>query len=100
MDDLKVFPMAMSLGWNPFYKNERLTAVRREAPLRVYHTYLSQQEVHIMHDFATDFYGYELRVLVLGYIRPELDYISRGNAKHSCILAILNVLLRCTNKRH
>ena len=29
----KVHPMVMSLGWNPFYKNERLTAVcvRRSA---------------------------------------------------------------------
>jgi riboflavin kinase len=26
--DSEVFPMVMSLGWNPFYKNERLTAVR------------------------------------------------------------------------
>jgi riboflavin kinase len=26
-EDTKVLPMAMSLGWNPFYKNERLTAV-------------------------------------------------------------------------
>ena len=25
----KVHPMVMSLGWNPFYKNEKLTAVRR-----------------------------------------------------------------------
>jgi len=58
--DAKVLPMVMSLGWNPFYKNERLTA-----------------EVHIMHDFASDFYGYYLKALVLGYIRPELDYISR-----------------------
>jgi len=52
--------MAMSLGLNPFYKNKQLTA-----------------EVHIMHDFKSDFYGYELRALVLGYIRPELDYTSR-----------------------
>ncbi|TFK56102.1 riboflavin kinase [Heliocybe sulcata] len=58
--DVKVLPMVMSLGWNPFYKNERLTA-----------------EVHIMHDFVSDFYGYHLKALVLGYIRPELDYISR-----------------------
>lgn len=28
-EDKTVFPMVMSLGWNPFYKNERLTAVRR-----------------------------------------------------------------------
>lgn len=25
--DLAVLPMVMSLGWNPFYKNEQLTAV-------------------------------------------------------------------------
>ena len=25
--DRGVYPMAMSLGWNPFYKNERLSAV-------------------------------------------------------------------------
>jgi riboflavin kinase len=27
-DDCRVFPMAMSLGWNPYYKNEQLSAVR------------------------------------------------------------------------
>ncbi|KAA1466110.1 riboflavin kinase [Dentipellis sp. KUC8613] len=59
-EDVKVFPMVMSLGWNPFYKNERLTA-----------------EIHIMHDFTSDFYGHEMRAVVLGYIRPELDYTSR-----------------------
>ncbi|KAF8138692.1 hypothetical protein EV363DRAFT_1314537 [Boletus edulis] len=52
--------MVMSLGWNPFYKNQRMTA-----------------EIHIMHNFHADFYGYQLKTLVLGYIRPELDYISR-----------------------
>lgn len=26
--DCQVLPMVMSLGWNPFYKNERMTAVR------------------------------------------------------------------------
>ncbi|KAI1316456.1 riboflavin kinase [Mortierella claussenii] len=52
-----VYPMVMSLGWNPFYKNEKKSA-----------------EVHIMHNFHRDFYGDELRVVVLGYIRPELDY--------------------------
>ena len=40
-----------------------------------------------MHDFETDFYDYELRALVLGYIRPELDYTSRGNPKYSRILS-------------
>lgn len=52
-----VYPMVMSLGWNPFYKN-----VHRSA------------EVHIIHTFDNDFYGDELRVLVAGYIRPEKNY--------------------------
>ncbi|KAI9507695.1 riboflavin kinase [Russula earlei] len=56
----KVHPMVMSLGWNPFYKNERLTA-----------------EIHIMHNFKADFYGQDMQAVVLGYIRPELDYTSR-----------------------
>ncbi|KAJ6510040.1 hypothetical protein C8R47DRAFT_964453 [Mycena vitilis] len=59
-DDVRVHPMVMSLGWNPFYKNERLTA-----------------EIHILHEFGSDFYGHHMNVLVLGYIRPELDYTSR-----------------------
>ncbi|KAL5488139.1 FMN1 [Sanghuangporus weigelae] len=59
-EDGKVHAMVMSLGWNPFYKNERLSA-----------------EVHIMHVFKHDFYGNDMRVLLLGYIRPELDYTSR-----------------------
>jgi len=58
--DRGVMPMVMSLGWNPFYKNERMTA-----------------EIHLMHDFDADFYGHEMKALVLGYIRPELDYTSR-----------------------
>lgn len=46
-----------------------------------------------MHEYQSDFYGHELRVVVLGYIRPELDYTSRGgckvasvasNANHTC----------------
>ncbi|KAF9349008.1 riboflavin kinase [Mortierella sp. NVP85] len=52
-----VYPMVMSLGWNPYYKNEKKSA-----------------EVHIMHKFHRDFYGDDLRVIVLGYIRPEFDY--------------------------
>jgi len=55
-----VLPMVMSFGWNPFYKNERMTV-----------------EIHILHEFASDFYGYDMKSLVLGYIRPELQYTSR-----------------------
>lgn len=59
-EDLRVWPMVMSIGWNPYYKNEKLTA-----------------EVHIIHQFKEDFYGHVMTVLVLGYIRPELDYTSK-----------------------
>ena len=31
-----------------------------------------------MHKFQADFYGLEVRVVVLGFERPELNYISRG----------------------
>jgi hypothetical protein len=31
-----------------------------------------------MHEFKADFYGYDMKALVLGYIRPELHYTSRG----------------------
>lgn len=47
----------MSIGWNPFYKNQHRSA-----------------EVHIMHEYGRDFYGEDMRVLVTGYLRPELDY--------------------------
>jgi FAD synthase len=36
------------------------------------------QEVHVIHKYKEDFYGHAMSVLVLGYIRPELDYTSRG----------------------
>ena len=55
-----IFPMVMSIGWNPFYKNE-----------------VRSVEVHIVHDFAKDFYGVEMRLCVLGWIRPEYDYVSK-----------------------
>ncbi|KAI8928212.1 hypothetical protein BC831DRAFT_449565 [Entophlyctis helioformis] len=56
-NDPAVHPMVMSFGWNPFYKNEKRSA-----------------EVHIIHKYPADFYGDELRVIVAGYIRPELNY--------------------------
>lgn len=31
-----------------------------------------------MHPFDADFYGHEMKAIVLGYIRPQLDYTSRG----------------------
>ena len=58
--DYAVWPMVMSVGYNPYYGNKEMTA-----------------EVHIMHDFPTSFYGHPLSVILLGYIRPELNYVSK-----------------------
>ncbi|GAB1315776.1 riboflavin kinase [Madurella fahalii] len=53
----QVYPMVMSIGYNPFYKNTVRSA-----------------EVHVLHKFGADFYGVEMRLLILGFIREEKDY--------------------------
>lgn len=52
-----IFPMVMSIGYNPFYKNTVRSA-----------------EVHVLQNFGEDFYGVEMRLLILGFIREEKDY--------------------------
>ncbi|KXN87896.1 Riboflavin kinase [Leucoagaricus sp. SymC.cos] len=81
-EELVVLPMVMSMGFNPFYANKKLTA-----------------EIHIMHPFKSDFYGYEMRAIVLGYIRPELNYTSRGKeALIDDIETDKRVALRCLER--
>ncbi|XP_065214472.1 riboflavin kinase isoform X2 [Planococcus citri] len=55
-----VYKMVMSIGWNPFYKN-----VKRSI------------ETHILHEFPQDFYDSTLKVVILDYIRPELNFTSK-----------------------
>ena len=77
----QALPMVMSIGWNPYYRNEKRTAV--SYPVSVDKCLLKFavcgcdiQEVHILHIFKHDFYGCELRIVMLGYIRPEYNYTS------------------------
>lgn len=56
-DKWTIYPMVMSIGYNPFYKNTVRSA-----------------EVHVLHKFASDFYDVPMRLLLLGFIRLELDY--------------------------
>ena len=49
----------LSIGWNPFYKNEKRTV-----------------EAYLCHDFGRDFYGAEMRLLVCACIRPQADFSS------------------------
>jgi riboflavin kinase len=59
--DASVHKMVMSIGWNPFFKNEKKT-----------------MEPHLLHDFGPegDFYGAELRLVIVGYLRQEASFIS------------------------
>lgn len=33
--------------------------------------------MHILHKFEHDFYDSEMAILILGFIRPEFDYVSK-----------------------
>lgn len=78
-EDSKVKPMVMSLGWNPFYKNEKVSAVSvNSIQFGSLLNIIFLQEVHIMHNYPSDFYDHPLRAIVLGYIRPESSYGSLG----------------------
>jgi hypothetical protein len=55
-----VYEAVLSIGFNPFYKNTERSI-----------------EIHILHSFAADFYGAPLNLLILGFIRPEYDYVSK-----------------------
>jgi FAD synthase len=50
-----VYKMVMNIGWSPYFDNAEKTV-----------------EPWLLHDFAEDFYGVELRLVVVGYIRPEV----------------------------
>ncbi|KIW30005.1 uncharacterized protein PV07_05786 [Cladophialophora immunda] len=56
---ISIHPAVLSIGFNPFYKNT-----------------VRSVEIHILHEFPRDFYGAALNLLILGYIRPEYDYVS------------------------
>ncbi|CAJ2678425.1 unnamed protein product [Trifolium pratense] len=50
-----IFKMVMSIGWNPYFSNKEKTI-----------------EPWLLHEFTEDFYGEELRLVMVGYIRPEV----------------------------
>eukprot|EP00252_Welwitschia_mirabilis_P013342 TRINITY_DN2939_c0_g1_i1.p1 TRINITY_DN2939_c0_g1~~TRINITY_DN2939_c0_g1_i1.p1 ORF type:complete len:411 (+),score=84.13 TRINITY_DN2939_c0_g1_i1:548-1780(+) len=54
-----IFKMVMSIGWNPYFNNTKKTI-----------------EPWLLHEFDEDFYGEELRLIVVGYIRPEANFPS------------------------
>ncbi|EEH52958.1 uncharacterized protein MICPUCDRAFT_36086 [Micromonas pusilla CCMP1545] len=53
----RIYDMVMSIGWNPFFDNARKTI-----------------EPWLLHEFESDFYDVELRLTVVGYVRPEANF--------------------------
>ncbi|KAJ0787911.1 putative riboflavin kinase [Helianthus annuus] len=56
------YKMVMSIGWNPYFDNTEKTI-----------------EPWLLHKFGEDFYGEELHLVIIGYIRPEANFPSLEN---------------------
>ncbi|KAL4935282.1 hypothetical protein BDV06DRAFT_207293 [Aspergillus oleicola] len=79
-----ILPAVLSIGYNPYYKNttrsieihiiSSLTSPSQTATSQSNQTTDSEKKV-TFHKLP-DFYGTKLNLLMLGYIRPEYDYIS------------------------
>ncbi|XP_075503412.1 bifunctional riboflavin kinase/FMN phosphatase isoform X1 [Primulina tabacum] len=54
-----VYKMVMSIGWNPYFNNTEKTI-----------------EPWLLHDFNKDFYGEDLQLVIVGYVRPEANFPS------------------------
>ncbi|KAL4927398.1 riboflavin kinase [Aspergillus undulatus] len=75
-----ILPAVLSIGYNPYYKNETrsieihiLSSLSFPSPTASAPT--AQEKKTTFHKLP-DFYGTKLNLLMLGYIRPEYDYIS------------------------
>ena len=55
----KILPAVMSVGWNPYYNNEK-----------------KSMETHIIQKFENDWYDNQLRVVIVGRLRSEKNYDS------------------------
>lgn len=54
------YPTVVSVGWNPFFKNEKKTV-----------------EAHLLQPLE-DFYGEQIKLVLFGYLRQELNFSSLG----------------------
>lgn len=59
--DGKSYKMAMSIGWNPQYQNEKKTV-----------------ELHLIDYSGSDFYGKTLSAVIIGFIREMKSFESLG----------------------
>jgi riboflavin kinase len=90
-----IYKMVMSIGWNPYFDNTEKTVVSvlyTVIPMFVLYFVLNKrlplQEPWLLHNFDEDFYGEELRLAIVGYIRPQVRgpnrfYTSSNNCSMS-----------------
>lgn len=78
--DGATYDTVVSIGWNPYYKNERKTI-----------------EAHLLASLS-DFYGQRLELVLIGYLRPEANFKSLGKIESLftsfLIIVIVNFLFR------
>ncbi|CAI7606434.1 unnamed protein product [Penicillium manginii] len=71
-----ILPAVLSIGYNPFYKNTvRSVEIHVMPPTTQPSPTAATQSQPTFHRLP-DFYGTKLNLLILGYIRPEFDYVS------------------------
>ncbi|KAJ8711747.1 hypothetical protein PYW08_008701 [Mythimna loreyi] len=59
IDKSEIYKMVANIGWCPFYQNKQMSV-----------------ETHVMHKFDSDFYGSNLKVSLVGYLRGEKNFNS------------------------
>ena len=84
VDNGPVYKMVMSIGNNPYYNNEKKTMVRFNYMRKTQFVKILlnkasfKKETYIMNEFPEDFYGSNLKIAMLGYIRPMTSFKSLG----------------------
>lgn len=59
LNNTEVYKCVASVGWNPFFQNEKKTC-----------------EPHLLHKFSEDFYGADIEICLCGRIRDEKNFTS------------------------
>ncbi|KAL4885344.1 riboflavin kinase-domain-containing protein [Aspergillus karnatakaensis] len=85
-ENAEILPAVLSIGYNPFYKNKtRSIEIHILPPLTspsptatAAATTPSTETPKTKFHKLPDFYGTKLNLLMLGFIRPEYDYVSVG----------------------
>ncbi|KAL2853412.1 riboflavin kinase-domain-containing protein [Aspergillus pseudoustus] len=79
LDNAKILPAVLSIGYNPFYKNKTRSIEIHILPSLTSPSPTAEpapEEKKVTFNKLPDFYGTRLNLLMLGYIRPEYDYVS------------------------